>query len=187
MQEWLEAVQQRGAVVAKLFEDLLAREPSSLLVEVGSPLDDIIMPYLRHAIASGTRPPVVELVRMIRGSRCPAADALECWLAMRPNSDVTYDDLAQFGYAAGLLLEAHEHGMTIEVDNPSEEPIFRAASRVIRRTRGEQLPVWKANVMAVYPHEQTVEAREGVLDWRATGKSRRSGPMMRRVMRQYGC
>jgi hypothetical protein len=186
MREWLAAVDRRGAEVGRLFQGVLKPEETQLQVAVGSPLDDVLMPVLREAIAAGNAPTVREIMGLIRGYGSPISEALDHWLATRAGTKIGYDELAQFGYVAGILTQMHGDGdLTIEVENPAEEPIFRAAARVVRRARERDLDAWNGNLMAVYPHEQTVELREGALDWCADGVSSLSGDMVKRVMRQY--
>jgi hypothetical protein len=154
MKEWLEAVERRGALVAELFGSMLAREPASLLVHIGSPLTDVVMPHLHDAIASEEALSAQELVRLIAGSETPIGEAFKWWLDTRDGRDVGYYDLAHFGYVAGVVMNVLGRGLVIEVENPSEEPIFRAASRVIKRGRTLGALEWRADLMAVYPSER---------------------------------
>jgi hypothetical protein len=187
MREWLEAVEHRGAIVGHLFHTLLSAESPALEVDVGSPLDDIVMPYLREAISRDRLPSVHDVIELVRSSETPVGDALGYWLANRGGSEVGYHDLSQFGYVAGVLVQLQsDGGLVVEVENPSEEPIFRTASRLIKRAHDATLQDWTGNLMAVYPHEQTIEPCEGVLDWYAEAKGDLSDELFEHIMRQYG-
>jgi hypothetical protein len=187
MREWLEAVERRGAIVGQLFNALFTAQSPTLEVNVGSPLDDIVMPYLREAISRDRLPSVHDIVELVRSSGTPVGDALGYWLANRGGGDIGYHDLSQFGYVAGVLIQLQSHGgLVVEVENPSEEPIFRTASRLIKRAHDATLQDWTGNLMAVYPHEQTIEPCEGVLDWYTEAESDLSDELFGHIMRQYG-
>jgi hypothetical protein len=187
MREWLEAVERRGVIVAELFGRLLAAGSPMLKVELGSPLDDAVMPYLREAIRADRLPTVRDLIELIRSSSTVVGEALDYWLTTRGRTEIGYHDLSQFGYLAGVLVQLHGHrGLVVEVENPSEEPIFRTASRIVRRMRNAKLNAWSGNLMAVYPHEQTIEPCEGVLDWHTEATGDLSEELFRHIMRQYG-
>jgi hypothetical protein len=164
MMDWMEAVEQRGARVGELFKTLLATWSTSR-VDVGSPLDAILMPYLRDAVAQGKTPSPHELMEVIHASDTAVSGLLSEWLAARKDSrNVDYYDLAHFGYVAGVAVNLVDRSLTVEVDNPFEEPIFRALSRVIRRA-GEHLRVWPGNVMAMYPYGAAASPQRESTEW----------------------
>jgi hypothetical protein len=164
MRDWVEAVERRGARLGQLFKMLLARKCDAH-VEVGSPLDALLMPYLRGAIAQGRTPSPDELVEVLKSRESAVGELLSHWLATRgDNGAIDYYDLAHFGYVAGLATNLLPSTLTVEVDNPSEEPIFRALSRILR-TQGDHSVIWPGNAMAVYPYQALPNSRRASAEW----------------------
>lgn len=150
MKGWLEAVERRGAQVGKFFTSLLARSHSGRL-NIGSPLDAVLLPYLRDAISRDETPTPPEIVKVISASGGLLAELFAHWLKARGASrEPDYYDLAHFGYVAGVAVNLVDSSLAVEVDNPSEEPIFRALSQILRAYKGAD---WGGNVMAIYPSE----------------------------------
>jgi len=149
MRAWLDAVEHRGMLVGDLFHALIA--VGSAFIKVGSPFDAILMPYLREALTHDRTPSVHELIDVILSSHTAVGELLTFWLAARDGThDIDYYDLAYFGYVAGVAINLADTALTIEVDNPSEQPIFQAVSRTLRHA---ETGIWRGNVMAVYPCE----------------------------------
>lgn len=185
MSDWLAAVGHRSQRVSALFKALLTTQ-SNVNIEIGSPLDSILMPYLHEAIESEETPSPNELADLIRCSNTEVGELFKQWLTVRKgNVDLDYYDLAQFGYVAGVAVNFADGMLTIEVDNPSEEPIFKAVSRVVRRC-SEQGPTWRGNAMAVYPYEQMASWHEGPADWRRVTRTAVDGDAVEAIMLQYG-
>ena len=157
MREWLKAVERRGSRVGALFNQLLATS-STTQVAIGSPLDASLMPFLRDCIEQDITPSPDELMEIISHSNGMIGDLLSLWLAVRKdNRAIDYYDLAHFGYVAGVALNLADQALTIEVDNPSEEPIFRALSRVHRHPDMQALE-WPGNAMAIYPYAESASS-----------------------------
>jgi hypothetical protein len=185
MKEWLAAVDRRSKRMGQLFK-LLLETRSEVQVDVGSPLDNVMMPYLREAVTAGRTPSPRELADVIHHSHTDVGELFKHWLASRTeDGNVDYYGLAQFSYVAGVVLNMDDDALTIEVDNPSEEPIFKAVSQVIRRT-DKQARSWKGNVMAVYPYEQMASWHERSVDWRRVTKNAVEGDVVGAIMAQYG-
>lgn len=184
MSEWLAAVERRSQRVSALFEACLAQPGVNIVA--GSPLDGLLLPYLREAIEGGESPLPSELVDLIRCSDTEVGEMFKQWLAVcKGNSNLDYYDLAQFGYVAGVAVNLAEDMLTIEVDNPAEEPIFKSVSRIVQRTSGQGLG-WQGNAMAVYPYEQMASWREGPADWRRVTRTAVDGDAVKAIMSQYG-
>lgn len=184
MKDWLTAVDQRSARVGRLFKAILGVQ--KVHASVGSPLDKIIMPYLRDAVMAGETPTPAELADIIRNTRSSVGNLFKHWLGSRKNeSDVDYYDLAQFSYVAGVMLNMSSNALTIEVDNPSEEPIFKAVSRVTRQAGRLGAP-WDGNAMAIYPYEQMANWHEGSTDWRRVTGTAIEGDIVGAMLAQYG-
>jgi hypothetical protein len=186
MSDWLAAVGRRSQRVSELFEACLTMQ-SGANIDIGSPLDNILLPYLHEAIEHDKSPSPHELADLIHHSNTEVAELFKQWLSVcKGNSDdLDYYDLAQFGYVAGVAVNLAEGMLTIEVDNPSEEPIFKAASRVVRRC-SERASGWRGNAMAVYPYEQMASWREGPADWGRVTRTAVDGDAVKAIMSQYG-
>lgn len=193
VRQWISAVRERGAEVARLFEKRLLSEQRELDVTIGSPLD-MLLPYLCEMSEQGVRPEIPDMLALIRASSPVMEECLEWWLSDHGETTIEVDQLAHFGYCAGVLAEAAggPEKLTIEVENPSEERIFRVVTRIAKRARKHGSTQWTGNMIALYPHEQTVEASEGVLDFEASrglldyAHDRPTG-LLKDLMRQYGC
>jgi hypothetical protein len=144
------------------------------------------MPHLRDAVALDRTPSVHELSELISGSHTVVSELFDHWLAARKgNQDLDYYDLAHFGYVAGVAINLRKKTLTIEVDNPSEEPIFRAMSRVLRRARAQN-SLTTGNVMAIYPYQQTVGLHYGFSNWQAPSPDVPVNEVVSSIMSQYG-
>lgn len=184
MKEWLTAVDHRAARIDELFKAFLT--PATVDIRAGSPLDDSLMPYLRETIRCGYTPKPHELADVIRHSNAKIADVFEHWLRARGDKvEFDYYDLAQFGYLAGVIANLTQDSLVIEVDNPSEEPIFKAVSRVMRRAEKDG-SIWSGNVMAAYPYEQMASWHGAPTDWRPVTKGAVNGDAVQAIMSQYG-
>jgi len=156
MKDWLDAVERRGDKAGEFFQTLLADKPSDRL-DIGSPLDATLLPYLRDSITQGKTPTPRELSGVIRESGGALSELFAHWLrARRCTRDPDYYDLAYFGYVAGIAVNLADSSLAVEVDNPSEEPIFRALARVMRGAR-ENRHVSRGNAMAIYPSEEIAQ------------------------------
>lgn len=186
MKEWLDAVEARGAVVRHLFQGLLERESPQLRITLGSPLDDVLMPLLRSAVWGGGQLSITDIVETISSSRTAIGRIFADWLQARKGASVGYYDLAHFGYSAGVVINALASGLAIEVENPSEEPIFRAASRVMRSGWKRGGLEYRGNLMAIYPYEQIVANFETDLEWRRHISGHPEARMLKKLVRQYG-
>lgn len=185
MKEWLAAVDRRSSRVGSLFK-LLLEARSEVRVDVGSPFNNVMMPYLREAVALGRTPSPRELVDVIHQSPTRIGELFRHWSAVRgADEHLDYYGLAQFSYAAGVVLNMADDALTVEVDNPSEEPIFKTVSQVIRRT-DEPARFWKGNVMAVYPYEQMASWHERPVDWRRVTRDSVEGDVEKTIRAQYG-
>jgi len=184
IKEWLSAVEHRGALVERLFSAFLADPRPAVKLNIGSPIGDIVMPYLREAILLDESPSIDDVIDLVVSSGTAVGEAMKHWMSCRGDTSVGYYDLAQFGYLASVLVQLHGHdGLVVEVENPSEEPIFRAVSRMLKRD--SKSTRWTGNLMAVYPHEQTIEPCEGVLDWHADAKGCLSKELFEHIVQQY--
>lgn len=186
MVEWLDAVEARGAVVAQLFQHLLARQSSQLDITVSSPLDAVLMPFLRSAIADGVPLSPNDLADLIHRSNTTIGRIFGDWLNTRKDPSISFYDLAHFGYSAGVVLNSLAPGLTIEIENPSEGPIFRAASRVIKSGWRRGALEYRGNLMAVYPYEQMIANFETDLEWRQTIRRHSEAHVIKNLVRQYG-
>lgn len=186
MSHWLSAVDHRSERVSELFRTLLAMR-SAVQVQVGSPLDEVLMPLLRETIACGQVPSPNELAEVIRCGGTEIGELFDLWLSARKGgANFDYYDLAHFGYVAGVAVNLVKDTLTVEVDNPSEEPIFKSLARVVRRTEDKVLAL-KGNAMAVYPYEQMAGWDNGPVDWRPVRKTAvDSGDAVDAIMAQYG-
>ena len=184
MRDWLDAVDHRSKRVSQLFKACLTARGNAE-IDIGSPLDDVLLPYLREAIDGDRAPSPGELADLIRSST-ELGGLFTHWLeACKAGSEPDYYDLAQFGYLAGVAVNLAENMLTIEVDNPSEEPIFKTLSRIIHRSSDEGVNC-HGNVMAVYPYEQMASWREGPADWRRVTSTAVDGDAVKAIMSQYG-
>jgi hypothetical protein len=162
-------------------------------ITIGSPLD-VLLPYLCDMSDRGKRPELPDMLTLIRESSAILEECLQWWLDGRGNAPIEVDQLAHFGYCAGVLATAvgGPEKLTIEVENPSEERIFRVVSRIAKRASKHGSTLWTGNMVALYPHEQAVEASEGVLDFEAsrgpTDQTRDTpSGLLEDLMIQYGC
>jgi hypothetical protein len=185
MVEWLDAVEARGTLVAQLFRRLLARQSSHLDVTIGSPLDDVLMPFLRSAIAGGLSLSPDDIVDVIRSSHTTTGSIFDDWLSIRKDRPIDFYDLAHFGYSAGIIVGSLAPGLTIEIDNPSEGPIFRAASQVIKSSWKRGGFKYRGNLIAMYPYEQVIADFETDLEWRRTTETHSDASVIKRLVYQY--